>query len=123
MGYEEVKSEAARLWLSEDLEPNCNLNGRDRTGGYVLDSTMGNSSLYRLFYGDEEFRQWVSRVNGHQMFPSDFPVELREYPAGSSGMGCHRDLLMYTNVTLDLEFVYTIDNFGTCISTYTDRKG
>merc|ERR1712232_1354194 len=37
--------------------------------------------------------------------------------------GCHRDLLMFTNATLDLEFVYTIDNFGTCISDYTNRRG
>jgi len=121
--YNQVKSEAARLWLSSDLEPNCNLDGVDRTGGYVLDTALLNSSLYRLFYGDEEFRRWVSRINGHQMFPSDFPVELREYPSGSSGMGCHRDLLMYTNATLDLEFVYTIDNLGTCISTFENRRG
>eukprot|EP00415_Alexandrium_ostenfeldii_P000674 UN0674 len=84
---------------------------------------MGNSSLYKTFYGDEEFRRWVSRINGHHMFPSDFPVELREYPSGSSGMGCHSDLLMYANGTLDLEFVYTIGNLGTCTSTYTNRRG
>jgi len=121
--YSLVKNEAARLWSSNELEPNCNLDGRDRTGGYVLDTLLGNSSLYELFYGDDEFRRWVSRINGHQMFPSDFPVELREYPSGSSGMPCHRDLLMYTNATLDLEFVYTIDNVGTCISTFMNRRG
>jgi len=120
--YSLVKEEAARLWQSPELEPNCNLDGKDRAGGYVLDTSMHSSSLYQHFYGNDEFRRWVSRINGHQMFPSDFPVELREYPQGSTGMGCHRDLLMYTNATLDLEFVYTIDNLGTCISTYEDKK-
>eukprot|EP00928_Gymnodinium_smaydae_P030623 TRINITY_DN22721_c0_g2_i1.p1 TRINITY_DN22721_c0_g2~~TRINITY_DN22721_c0_g2_i1.p1 ORF type:complete len:741 (-),score=126.77 TRINITY_DN22721_c0_g2_i1:56-2278(-) len=121
--YERVMAERDILWKTDELEKNCNLDGTNRIGGYVLDSAMRNTSLYQLFYGSEEFRQWISRINGHLMFPSDFPVELREYPEGSRGMPCHRDLLMFTNATLDLEFVYTIDNFGTCISTYTDRKG
>jgi len=121
--YQLVQNEAERLWRSPELEPNCNLDGADRTGGYVLDVPMRGSSLYELFYGSEEFRRWVSRINGQQMFPSDFPLELREYPSGSTGMACHRDLLMYTNATLDLEFVYTIDNHGSCVSTYTNLRG
>jgi hypothetical protein len=121
--YQKVLAESKHLWKSADIEPNCNLDGTNRIGGYVLDPTMRESSLYHLFYGNEEFRQWISRINGHMMFPSDFPIELREYPSGSKGMGCHRDLLMFTNATLDLEFVYTIDNFGTCISDYTNRRG
>lgn len=121
--YKHVQDEAKRLWQSPELEPNCNLDGADRIGGYVIDNSGHNSTLYQLFYASEEFRQWISQINGHMMFPSDFPVELREYPSGSKGMNCHRDLLLYTNATLDMEFVYTIDNFGTCISTYDNKKG
>ena len=29
------------------------------------------------------------------MWPSDFPIELREYGRESKGMGCHPDLQMY----------------------------
>jgi len=106
-----VREEARRLWKSDDLEPNCNLDGKDRLGGYVLDHKNHNSSLYDLIYGNEGFRRWVTAVNNNgEMWPSDFPIELREYGTGSKGMWCHSDLQMYTDATKDLEFAVTVDN-------------
>ena len=135
-----ILQEMRHLWGSEELHTNCNLDGRDRLGGYVLDPLLllnpqenpqkpsrendhhHPKNLYELIYESEELREWVSKINGHQMFPSDFPIELRQYGAESQGMPCHRDLLMYKNATLDLEFVYTIDNFSKdCISSFVDR--
>ena len=132
--HQKIKDEMKHLWASDELHTNCNLDGVDRLGGYVLDPSQEKnndadliereSSLYKLIYENEELREWVSKVNGHQMFPSDFPIELRRYGENSKGMRCHRDLLMYKNATLDLEFVYTIDNFSKdCISSFTDRAG
>jgi len=122
--YKKIMEEIRRLWgSSTDLEPNCNMDGSDRIGGYVLDGHNNTNSLYKYFYENEEFRQWVSRVNGHLMFPSDFPIELREYPISSSGLVCHTDFLMYTNATLDIEILYTADNHGDCTSSFIDRFG
>ncbi|CAK0855048.1 unnamed protein product, partial [Prorocentrum cordatum] len=58
-----MKAEVQRLWRSRDLEPNCNLDGRNRLGGYVLDINPQDTSLYRLIYGNEAFRRWVTDVN------------------------------------------------------------
>merc|ERR1712070_237243 len=102
-------------------EGNCNLDGVDRLGGYVLDHSSHDSSLYKLIYGNEQFRQWVSAVNDEgAMWPSDFPIELREYGTQSKGMGCHSDLQMYAVAKKDLEFAVTVDNDSKCVVTYYD---
>lgn len=56
------------------------------------------------------------------MWPSDFPIELREYGDRSAGMGCHPDLQMYAREDLDLEFVVTLDNDSECEVTFYDRE-
>lgn len=119
-----ILAETQRLWKSHDIEGNCNLDGVDRLGGYVLDHRALNSSLYRLIYGNEQFRRWVSEVNAEgPMWPSDFPIELREYTTGSRGMGCHSDLQMYAVAPKDLEFAVTVDNLSKCNVTFWDAKG
>lgn len=119
-----IQAEAKRLWKSEDIEANCNLNGNDRLGGYVLDHTSKNSSLYQLIYGNEDFRRWVSGINDEgPMFPSDFPIEIREYPEGSAGMACHPDLQMYAVPKKDLEFAFTVDNFSKCLVSFYEKDG
>eukprot|EP00929_Paragymnodinium_shiwhaense_P073564 TRINITY_DN37536_c0_g1_i2.p1 TRINITY_DN37536_c0_g1~~TRINITY_DN37536_c0_g1_i2.p1 ORF type:complete len:630 (+),score=163.70 TRINITY_DN37536_c0_g1_i2:147-2036(+) len=118
-----IVEETKRLWKSADLEPNCNLDGKDRMGGYVLDHRDSETSLYNLIYGNEAFRRWVSAINGEgEMWPSDFPVELREYGTESKGMGCHKDLKMYTSTKKDLEFAFTVDNLSKCNATFYDPQ-
>lgn len=123
--WDAIVAETKRLWASRDLEANCNLDGKDRLGGYVLDLNSNiNSSLYQLIYGNEPFRQWVTTVNGKgDMWPSDFPIELREYPEKSRGMGCHSDLLMYHSQPKDCEFALTVENDSPSVSTYVDKRG
>jgi len=119
-----LKAETKRLWTSKDIEANCNLDGVNRLGGYILDHYPSNTSLYNLIYGNEEFRSWVSAVNDEgPMWPSDFPIELREYGTNSKGMGCHPDLQMYKVAAKDLEFAFTVDNDSPCNVTYWDAAG
>jgi len=115
--------ETQRLWKSKDIDANCNLDGKNRLGGYVLDHTTRNSSLYRLIYGNEHFRRWVSAINGEgEAWPSDFPIELREYGTESQGMMCHPDLQMYAVAKKDMEFAVTVENDSKCQVTYWDAK-
>lgn len=121
--WDAIVAETKRLWKSYDLEANCNLDGKNRLGGYVLDHKAPDTSLYRLIYGNEAFRRWVSGVNGEgNMYPSDFPIELREYGPKSAGMGCHEDLQMYAKDKKDCEFAVTVDNESPCEVTYYDVK-
>jgi len=118
-----IVNETKRLWKSNDIEGNCNLDGTDRLGGYVLDHASQDSSLYNLIYGNEGFRHWVSTVvNEGTMWPSDFPIELREYGEKSQGMGCHPDLQMYAVAKKDMEFAITVDNLSKCITSFYDGK-
>ena len=124
----QIRKEVARLWGSTDIEPNCNLNGVDRLGGYVhhpkdvsLEKQV-SSSLYSLIFGNEPLHLWVSSVVGVPMFPSDFPIELREYGGNSRGMACHSDIQMYEDVSRNLEVVFTLSNFGKCEVYWYDRQ-
>eukprot|EP00913_Durusdinium_trenchii_P034021 g31846.t3 len=119
-----IKAETQRLWRSEDIEANCNLDGTNRLGGYITDLLPHNSSLYHLIYGNDPFRHWVSAVNDEgPMWPSDFPIELREYGSQSKGMGCHPDLQMYKVPRKDLEFAFTVDNDSRCNVSFWDAAG
>jgi len=119
-----ILRETKRLWKSPELEANCNLDGVNRLGGYVLDHMGVESSLYHLLYGNEPFRRWVSAVNGEgEMYPSDFPIELREYGPKSKGMVCHPDLQMYATPRKDSEFAVTVDNQSPCNVSFWDASG
>ena len=124
--YKNLQAEAARLWASKDIEPNCNLNGVDRLGGYVHHSQdipieRQMTSLYSLIYGNEPLRLWMSAVTGTPVFPADFPIELREYGNSSKGMGCHADVQMYGDVMKIFETVVTLSNHGKCEVYWYDR--
>lgn len=124
----EVRKEISRLWASKDIEPNCNLNGVDRLGGYVhlsesVEPKDQTSSLYSLIFGNEPLRLWISAVVGTTLFPSDFPIELREYGNQSRGMACHSDVQMYADVEKNLEVVVTLSNHGQCEVSWFDRDG
>eukprot|EP00746_Dinoflagellata_sp_MGD_P037818 gnl/MRDRNA2_/MRDRNA2_190867_c0_seq1.p1 gnl/MRDRNA2_/MRDRNA2_190867_c0~~gnl/MRDRNA2_/MRDRNA2_190867_c0_seq1.p1 ORF type:complete len:457 (-),score=74.09 gnl/MRDRNA2_/MRDRNA2_190867_c0_seq1:217-1545(-) len=124
--FEGILAETNRLWKSEDLEANCNLDGINRLGGYVLDhhETPGTTSLYEWIYGNEPYRQFVTALNQEgEMWPSDFPIELREYGPRSGGMRCHSDLQMYAMEKKDIEMVVTLDNDSKCNVKFTDAKG
>ena len=121
-----IRQEVNRLWSSKDIEPNCNLNGFDRLGGYVHLSNAvplsgQRSSLYSLIYGNEPLRLWMSAVVGTPLFPADFPIELREYGNQSRGMPCHSDVQMYADVDKNLEVVVTLSNHGQCEVSWYDR--
>jgi hypothetical protein len=123
----QMRTEVDRLWRSRDIEPNCNLNGVDRLGGYVHHSKNVSfeeqkSSLYSLIFGNEPLRLWVSAIVGVPHFPSDFPIELREYGNNSRGMACHSDVQMYADVTRNLEMVVTVSNYGKCEVYWYDRE-
>lgn len=121
--WDAITAEVKRLWKSTEIEANCNLDGVNRLGGYVLDPSHQESSLYRLIYGNEKFRRWVSAINAEgEMWPSDFPIEVREYGTRSKGMGCHSDLQMYAVANLDLEFAITVNNPSKCEVTYYDAQ-
>lgn len=123
--YAAILDETKRLWKSHDIEGNCNLDGVDRMGGYVLDHRdVSSSSLYGLIYGNEAFRRWVTEINHEgEMYPSDFPIELREYTEKSKGMGCHPDLQLYAKEKKDLEFAYTVENPSLCNTSFWDANG
>lgn len=119
-----IKAEAERLWRSRDIEANCNLDGKNRLGGYIIDPSVRNTSFYNLIYGNEGFRRWVTAINDEgPMWASDFPIELREYGLESSGMGCHPDLQMYAVPKKDLEFAFTVDNDSNCKTSFWDASG
>jgi len=124
---EQLNYEADRLWKSEDIEPNCNLNGIDRLGGYIHHSDSfplesHTTNLYSLIYANEPLMLWASAVVGENLFASDFPIELREYGNNSKGMGCHADIQMYRNVSLNIEVVVTLSNHGKCEVSWYDRE-
>jgi hypothetical protein len=126
--FNRIQKEAFRLWKSPDsMDPNCNLDGQHRIGGYVNfepDRKEKNlDTLHGFLFDDEGFRRYVSGVNGGHMFPADFPIEVREYGPRSQGMRCHSDLLMYRNATWDLEFAYTLDNAMQCTVQWQDALG
>ena len=105
-------SESQRLWKSgeAEIQGNCNLDGRDRLGGYVELISDHTDSVYNLVYGNEDLLDFVSQVAGGRKHfqPADFPIELREYGPESTGMRCHRDILMYKDAEGDLEIVVTL---------------
>ena len=68
--------------------------------------------MYNLIYSNTALQWWVSKVYGAKMWPSDFPIELREYGAKSQGMMCHRDLQLYGDEHLDAEFAFTVESCG-----------
>lgn len=122
--FARIQLEAARLWGSDEVEPNCNLDGYNRIGGYVLDEFYENdSSLYHLIYSNPSLQWWVSYVFGRRMWPSDFPIELREYGPKSRGMQCHRDLQLFADAKVDAEFAFTVENSSVEHEiTYVDKE-
>ena len=113
--------------MSTDIEPNCNLDGKDRMGGYVHFSTSSTASsqresLYSLIFGNEPLRLVVSSIVGTEVHPSDFPIELREYGEHSRGMGCHADIQMYKDLKSNFELVFTVSNKGECEVFWYDRN-
>ena len=126
--FHRIHREALRLWKSNDIEANCNLNGVDRLGGYIhlsksLPLAEQRDSVYSLIYGNEPLRLWISAVTGTPLFPADFPIELREYGPNSRGMGCHADIQMYADLDKNYEVVVTISNHGDCEVYWFDKKG
>jgi len=110
-----IKKETERLWGvgAAEIEPNCNLDGRDRIGGFVQVPETANpeTSLYSTIYANEELFDWVGKIAGSRnFFPADFPIELREYGPKSRGMACHSDLQMYEDPEGDLEIVITLSH-------------
>lgn len=122
-------NEAARVWDSGDIEPNCNLDGMDRLGGYVhlneeIPVAEQTESLYSLIFGNEPLRRWISAIANKNFFPSDFFIELREYGPNSKGMPCHSDLQMYADGAGDMEIVVTLsqDPTSECNVTWYDKN-
>ena len=122
-----IEREVARIWKSPDLEPNCNLDGENRIGGYVhlasgLPVSQQKDSLYNLIYANEPLRLWISAITGQNVFASDFPIELREYGNQSAGMQCHSDVQMYADERKNFEVVVTVSNHGKSDLHWFDRR-
>ena len=116
------------MWKSHDIEPNCNLDGTDRIGGYVHFSQNAEpisqaNSMYSLIYGNEPLRLLISGIIDRAVYPSDFPIELREYGSDSKGMPCHADIQMYGDLLTNLEIVVTLTNQGSSEMYWYDREG
>jgi hypothetical protein len=97
-------------------------------GGYVnfslgSDPNLQTDSLYSLIFGNEPLRLLISGVIRQQVFPSDFPIELREYGTDSRGMDCHSDIQMYQDLETNLEVVVTLSNHGLSELYWYDREG
>ena len=68
----------------------------------ILDNKINN-----IFYSEKYINKIKNVINGN-IKKSDFPIEFRIYPEGSSGMKCHKDTLLYEKP--QYEMVYTIEN-------------
>lgn len=124
--FEALQREVTQVWKSSDLEPNCNLDGENRMGGYVhlnakVPIEQQHQSLYNLIFANEPLRLWISAITGHNVYASDFPIELREYGNNSAGMACHSDVQMYADVSKNFEVVVTISNHGESDLHWFDR--
>ncbi len=120
-------NETSRLWRSNDIEANCNLDGVHRMGGYLhfsddIPAKSQRDSMYSLIFGNEELRLLVSSIVGAMVYASDFPIELREYGEKSRGMGCHSDIQMYEELRTNFELVFTVSNQGKCEVYWYDRN-
>jgi hypothetical protein len=122
--FARIQKEAERVWKDSDIEGNCNLDGTDRSGGYVRISEHDNS-LYNLLFANEEFLDFISGIGGRHFHPADFPIELREYGSHSAGMRCHKDLQLYKDDQGDLEIVITVkhEEQSKCEFIWYDKHG
>ena len=113
--FEIIKYEVDNIWQTKGaIEPNCNLDGINRIGGFVnlfSSSCSNQTSIYSMIYGNEELFDFVTEIastDGRPFYPADFPIELREYGPSSLGMPCHRDLQLYEDPLGDLEIVVSV---------------
>ena len=66
-----------------------------------------DENIDNIFYSEKYINKIKNVINGN-IKKSDFPIEFRIYPEGSSGMKCHKDTLLYEKP--QYEMVYTIEN-------------
>ena len=66
-----------------------------------------NKQLYNHIYNNK-LNKIIKNLTQHTMIPSDYPIEYRMYPTGSSGMQWHKDLSLYKKSYY--EAVLTIEN-------------
>ena len=66
-----------------------------------------DENIDNIFYS-EKYINKIKNVINENIKKSDFPIEFRIYPEGSSGMKCHKDTLLYEEP--QYEMVYTIEN-------------
>jgi hypothetical protein len=66
-----------------------------------------DENIDNIFYS-EKYINKIKNVINENIKKSDFPIEFRIYPEGSSGMKCHKDTLLYE--IPQYEMVYTIEN-------------
>ena len=74
-----------------------------------------DENIDNIFYS-EKYINKIKNVINENIKKSDFPIEFRIYPEGSSGMKCHKDTLLYDKP--QYEMVYTIENKS---DSYTNR--
>lgn len=66
-----------------------------------------NEKINNIFYSDKYLNK-IKKIINKNVKKSNFPIEFRIYPEGSSGMKCHKDTLLYEEP--QYEMVYTIEN-------------
>ncbi len=80
---------------------------------------LKNGITYDIFY-NKKYMNKVQRYINTKIYPSDFPIEHRFYHKESSGMGWHKDTLLYTKP--QYEAIYTITNQSESMTQWKDEN-
>jgi len=93
-----IRKESRKLTPTRDV--------REKTRQTV--ALRSSNCISKAVYGDSRLRRIFKSLHGYSLHPSSLPVEYRKYPADSSGMAWHKDLLL--TQPRQVEMVYTVHN-------------
>lgn len=93
-----IRNESRKLTPSRDV--------REKTRQTI--ALRSSNRISKAVYGDSRLRRVFKALHGYSLRPSSLPVEFRKYPAESSGMAWHKDLLL--TQPRQVEMVYTVHN-------------
>ena len=78
-----------------------------KSENFRLVSPISDKNISDIFYSETNINKMKKLIN-NDIKKSNFPIEFRVYPEGSSGMKCHKDTQLYQEP--QYEMVYTIEN-------------
>jgi hypothetical protein len=107
--------------LLNNLEDD-NRTFRDENFRLVLPLNINNNKyIYDTLYSQKYLDLIRKKTKNYNIIKSDFPIEYRIYPTGSSGMKWHSDTLLYD--LPQYEAIYTIHNHSDSLTKWIDEKG